>query len=221
MDRRYTDRDVKNDERLYQIALEYLGSYSGTFQVLIDMKRAYITGHRLNVVQIRTILNCMLADPFVVNMPVPEIRPFDASAVMLTNYRGSFGADEEDAQPRRPLMMMLRSRIKVDFSTSMNKTAYKIHQVDHRKTPVVYRPLAPERSEPRGWSKFHVDVHHECGTHLSDSTIQLLDLETANRLVAEGKRSWCHTCDRMSEVPWIIGDDGQRSKPKEDAEAKS
>lgn len=70
-ERKYTDRDVREDENLTDAAIDYLERYQGEFDFLVDCKMRIANGSGLNVGMIRGVLNCMRHDPRVKNLPEP------------------------------------------------------------------------------------------------------------------------------------------------------
>lgn len=70
---KYTDRDVREDLRLEDVAYEYLETYGGEFEPLV-MARATLEKYgRLSTSQIRVVLNCMRHDWNVAaELPIPE-----------------------------------------------------------------------------------------------------------------------------------------------------
>lgn len=69
----YTDRDVREDESLQNVALAYLRGYGGTFEPLVEAKDKLGRGNALPVQTIRMVLNCMRHDMSVVDrLPVPN-----------------------------------------------------------------------------------------------------------------------------------------------------
>jgi len=68
---KYTDRDVRENPELIQVAEEYLLRYEGEFSFLIDCKMRMANGMSLSTGHIRGILNCMRVDPRVHGLPEP------------------------------------------------------------------------------------------------------------------------------------------------------
>lgn len=81
---KYTDRDVREDESLRELALEYLAQYGGDFEPLTDAQAVLAEGETLPTQMIRKVLNCMRHDRDWVNkMPKPDrssnVLPFRTS----------------------------------------------------------------------------------------------------------------------------------------------
>lgn len=70
---KYTDRDVRdNKAHVTELVTDFLESYTGEFQFLIDCKMRLAQGLELTVGMMRGVLNCMRADPrILVDMPDP------------------------------------------------------------------------------------------------------------------------------------------------------
>src|SRR4051812_34470084 len=66
MDHAFTDEMVRQDRAdLTKAAMEYLATYKGSFQPILDARKALMEGYELGVAHIRTILNTMRADTSV------------------------------------------------------------------------------------------------------------------------------------------------------------
>jgi hypothetical protein len=78
MDRRYDNYDVRTDKRLRPLAYEFLKQYKGDFSFLNECRRFLNDRGYLGDSHVRGVLNSMLADPTVTNMPVPIKTVFDA-----------------------------------------------------------------------------------------------------------------------------------------------
>lgn len=70
-DRKFTDRDVRDDDGLVRIAYDYLQDYTGEFAFLVDMKMRALEFGDLSVGMVRGVLNCMRHDPRVTGLPRP------------------------------------------------------------------------------------------------------------------------------------------------------
>jgi hypothetical protein len=69
---RYTDRDVRENPELTQIAYDYLRNYGGDFEPLVEALRAFQQERWLPTNSIRVVLNCMRHDLNVANdLPAP------------------------------------------------------------------------------------------------------------------------------------------------------
>lgn len=72
-ERKYTDKDVRQDSTLRQIAEEYVVNYGGDFEPLVNAVRMMEEGEKLPTNIIRVVLNCMRHDREVANqLPNPE-----------------------------------------------------------------------------------------------------------------------------------------------------
>lgn len=70
---KYTDQDVREDDRLRTIALNYLAQYGGDYAPLVERKLELGRPHLISTRDIRVILNCMRHDFNVAaTLPRPE-----------------------------------------------------------------------------------------------------------------------------------------------------
>jgi hypothetical protein len=96
---RYTDRDVREDPRLEDFAYDYLDTYGGEFEPLVEARTTLAKYGRLGTHQIRVVLNCMRHDWHVANeLPVPEhaelAQVVDIDRPKKKFRRGSYYADK-------------------------------------------------------------------------------------------------------------------------------
>ncbi|HEY6021865.1 MAG TPA: hypothetical protein VIY48_18975 [Candidatus Paceibacterota bacterium] len=74
-ERKYTDRDVRENPELEKIALNYLKVYGGDFEPLVNAQGLLAAGHDLPTNIIRVVLNCMRHDrDYAADMPAPEAK---------------------------------------------------------------------------------------------------------------------------------------------------
>src|SRR6478735_10697790 len=86
-ERKYTDRDVREDDSLRPIVESYLDTYEGEFDYLVDMKMTWASGRDLTTPQVRGVLNCMRHDPRL-NIELPEpLQPSQGEVVSLVYRR--------------------------------------------------------------------------------------------------------------------------------------
>lgn len=70
---KYTDRDVREDGRLTELAITYLRTTGSTFEPIVRAQRVLAEEGALSVTAIRTVLNCMRQDFYLkIEMPIPE-----------------------------------------------------------------------------------------------------------------------------------------------------
>lgn len=75
---KYTDRDVREDPRLTELAIKYLQETGSTFDPIVRAQRILAEEGALPITAIRTVLNCMRQDFYLkIEMPIPE-RPLYA-----------------------------------------------------------------------------------------------------------------------------------------------
>lgn len=74
-ERKYTDRDVRENPELKEIALRYLNVYGGDFEPLVNAQGMLAAGGELPTNIIRVVLNCMRHDrDYAADMPQPEAK---------------------------------------------------------------------------------------------------------------------------------------------------
>jgi hypothetical protein len=160
VDRRYTDADVAADPSLRAIATRWLQSYEGSFAFLVGAKSVIEEGRHLSTSTLRGVLNCMLADATVINMPEPARKIFNAGS----NRFILVDADEviPPLQPRRavrkrayPYTLRMRTTFRKIYGISLSTNAKLVHMVDARKSMYVkYVEEDPDASRFRlqwGW----------------------------------------------------------------------
>jgi hypothetical protein len=127
---KYTDRQVAEDPEMYgRIATEYCRDYTGSFHVLVEYRERIAAGYPLNLMMVRTVLNCMLHDARVVDLPAPRYEP-----VSYKNHSGrvSFTDEDEDDEVQpvyREQYVKMPVRWKHDYGMSTSPRAYVIHRV--------------------------------------------------------------------------------------------
>lgn len=98
---KYTDRDVRENNCLVEMAYEYVENYTGDFEYLIDMKMRLAQGYDLTTPMVRGILNCMRHDPRVSGLPAP-LPPSEGVVVELRQPKRSKrrkGYDRDNPEP--------------------------------------------------------------------------------------------------------------------------
>jgi hypothetical protein len=83
---KYTERDVRDNPELEELAVEYVEQYSGEFEFLIDMKMRLAQRYALTTPMVKGILNCMRHDPRVSGLPAP-LPPEECSVLELRQPR--------------------------------------------------------------------------------------------------------------------------------------
>ena len=81
-ERKYTDRDVRENPDFYLTVLTYLAEYEGEFDFLVDCKMRVAMDRDLTVGMVRGILNCMRHDPRVTDLPEP-LQPHEAKVIQM------------------------------------------------------------------------------------------------------------------------------------------
>lgn len=191
---KYTSLDVRDDPQLRPLAYEYLKQYTGDFEFLRIAKMRWERGEYLHDGVIKGILNCMLADPRVAEMPSPTYRSFEPRnyTSMVDDYDDDF--EPEPVYPRRRSRQRLASSIipvkytiKFPFITSGNEQAQKLHFVDDKYEANWYRAL----------DEIQVRARLLCGSYFPVSGV-LLGLYDAVEIIAAGEREVCARCERFA-----------------------
>lgn len=201
----YYDDDVRRHEFEYrELAHRYLADYSGNFPPLLARQQMIMSAVPLGIKDIRLVLNCMLVDMRVKNMPMPDRSAFDAGGEVGYNlsedsdavYYDSFGGPEKRTKHRRPQIVM-KSKVNYDFGISNHVTSHVVHLVDHNKYPVTWYPYI---------SEIRVGTKWICQSEVrNESNCLLISLSRVSRLLdtvnANGKNTWkmCNTCWRIHQ----------------------
>lgn len=177
-DYRYTDRDVREDPRLAELAMAYLRTYGGEFEPLIEAKTYLrVVGPELPTAMVRKTLNCMRHDFNVADrMPVPRRAEVDFDRLLPTQQPVT------PAQRRPPFR--LRSVWKVPYLISTSKQASVYHLVDPLRSSIMYYPEAPEGSQ------YRVSIRAYCPSS---------SYQRALVFQAPEDRTLCKTCPRVQQ----------------------
>ena len=100
---KYTDRDVREDASLTELAIEYLKNYGGDFEPILNAQSALNLHGEINTVLTRVVLNCMRYDTNVSAMlPVPEhayVQPVVRRLKSVSSYANPKDAKCNNAEP--------------------------------------------------------------------------------------------------------------------------
>lgn len=161
MDGRYTDSDVRADASLRTLAESYLRTYAGTFDFLLETKRLVDLNWPINTPTIRGVLNCMLADPTVVNMPVPAKQVFDAGEQR----------EQEAIKPppttygrKVPYRVPLKVKWNYRYGISNHVQAKAIHALDVKRSNVAWYPQSTFNDGER---EYVWQVYWKCASYMS------------------------------------------------------
>jgi hypothetical protein len=151
-DRKYTDRDVRENPEMYRTVVDYLDAYEGEFDFLVDCKMRVAMDRDLTVGMVRGVLNCMRHDPRVTNLPEP-LPPYEGKVLHMPRkkkkvqrrdcdieeFHGRHGFRFEDhpefdgyypCEGKYPINrrdFMVPASVKVPFM--MSKSGKMIHQI--------------------------------------------------------------------------------------------
>lgn len=157
-DYKYTDRDVREDSRLTELAEAYLRTYGGEFEPLIEAKHYLRVVGPMPTAMVRRTLNCMRQDTQVAGqMPVPQ-RAFVVDD-FTTPSPGS-------KQPKTTRVIRrafdLRCRWNMDYYAATSKQATAYHLLDKELSTIRYWPETGEYQER---------VRSMCGVHLATGVL--------------------------------------------------
>lgn len=147
-DYRYTDRDVREDPRLTDLAIAYLQQYGGDFDPLVRAKRVMNQGGEMTTVIIRTVLNCMRHDVNVADkMPVPTTPFYIVSEQPFVKKVHKIKAKDEYRPP-----IELKTTWKKPYIAATTKTASAYHLLDPVLSSITYNPMTKEyRARPKAY----------------------------------------------------------------------
>lgn len=196
MEVRYVVQDVSADPRLRPLALDYLSKYNGEFMFLRLMRNNMTDGATLSNAQIKGILNCMLSDPQVVNMPIPVHKVFDAAATL-----DPFNEYPVIERPKTKYMQQKLHRfiteLNTPFGTSLHTRTEKIHFV---RTPI--------DAWMTNYDTIRFMASWGCTGRIPEERAALLTHEQAVELIMHGDRRYCPQCESVSELkPTITSTD--------------
>jgi len=135
-DYRYTDRQVREDPTLTELAYDYLRSYGGDYEYLVDCKEALHFRQDLTTAQIRGVLNCMRHDVHArAAMPKPIFEPFQPRP-----RRQHPPKLQVVREVYRPNVIELKAHFKGTYVTSTHRQAKKSHLLDHERSALLYYP---------------------------------------------------------------------------------
>ncbi len=201
-DRKYTDADVRHDPNLKPLALAYISVYKGEFEPLVKLTEIVRTHgvHELTVSQARMVLNCMLHDANVINLPTPSRTPFDAAE----HYPSAYAVARKIRKQPLPSVIPMKSKWKDPFFFSTWPTAKLLHVV--RNTDRYRSQWTPVRYF-REQHELRFDIWIECSTHVPRGIGAFASHAQANHKVMHEGKKLCKQCMDYSGK-WEINEDG-------------
>lgn len=205
--RKYTYDEVSRDYELFErIAKAYLQQYSGSWAPIIDLQQGLKASPETKLVPgvVKMVLNTMLHDCTVINMPRRPRSIFNASAPNLlgSGYRARKGYDWDVDGPVRKVEVRkrpfeLKGKWKKPYAVALGKAAYVVHVLDKEVQPFMFYPNADIKYIPR--------IRWFCSSETrKEWNVKFLTEEQAKALIGKvnrnGKRTWhwCIKCDDMS-----------------------
>lgn len=214
-DRKYTDEDVRADDSLRTLALAYVKTYQGEFPPLARLEYLVRTDQLvgLTVSQARMVLNCMLHDANVINLPTPTGKVFNAA-----EHYSPTGRISREHRPRiqtvRPLpsVIPLRSSWKDPFLYSSWQTAKLIHVIRNKDKHSSWMPVNYMRDQHELQYRLWV----ECATHVPKDYATFASHARANELVIHAGKKLCKECAQYTSK-WQAHEVSGLIIPKEEA----
>lgn len=135
MTRRWQDSDVRSRPELRSIVEDYLSQYSGDFPYLVEARRASMH-NQLRVPVIRGVLNCMMGDSKVVDMPEPIDSTFSAQprrrGISFEEEDPFPSFEEPEPTPFGPKTVYLNVKWKMTHGVINHKVSRVLHLIDPR-----------------------------------------------------------------------------------------
>lgn len=135
MTQRFEIVHVRGREDLRELVKEYLDQYSGSFDYLLWAKNMHDKGYPMGDSVVKGVLNCMVSDPRVTNMPRPVLPPgFDASLAARSDdpFSPTLVGDAFSDGDRSwyPKVFRLKTKWRPTFGVSLRPQACLIHTID-------------------------------------------------------------------------------------------
>lgn len=221
---------------LAALAVRYVQQYAGDFHYLVDMRNrvARMGEKSLSRYMVKGVLNCMLHDPNVDNLPHPGSLVFDAEEeieeVRVTRRRryrvydaredanadwelamDEAGFEEEEVGPSPYRRIEMRSRWKFDYGISDHAKACRVHIIDPTYPAVRWYPGGTNPGDTTtDWTNPWVELRLKwlCKTAWSmgrSPRYELFDHEAAWKLIETSPEwDWCATCQRIEEKQHVL-----------------
>jgi hypothetical protein len=130
---RYTERDVRENEELRELAESYVRNYGGEFDPLLRAFNMLSMDGALTTAMTRTVLNCMRHDENVASI-LPEPKGYTMSDRLTPR--------QPKQRKREPRMIRLQLfKLNYDYVVNLHPQAKWYHQIDHTRTLAYWYPL--------------------------------------------------------------------------------
>lgn len=133
---RYTDRDVRENPEFIPLVHNYLKSYEGEFQYLVDCKMALMHHGALPTALMRGVLNCMRNDARIVGQ-LPTPLPIQLEAEVIPMKRKAkwtklkyLDCDITEPHPAHP-----REQVSADVVRNYCHGIYEINRISFYRLP--------------------------------------------------------------------------------------
>lgn len=129
-DRRYFDRDLRENPDLLDIAIDYAWNYPGDWEPLVAARELVRMTDSLPLPTARLVLNCMRADPHVAGSlpPPPRLTVVRSEEERFRPRRPDPPRRPVKREPPTPTFINVPIRVKATFGISAHR-GYKTHLV--------------------------------------------------------------------------------------------
>jgi hypothetical protein len=144
---KYTERDVRENDELRDLAETYVRNYGGEFDPLVRAFNMLSMDGALTTAMTRTVLNCMRHDINIASqLPEPRGYTLPERPHVLTNVK------KKKEPKREPKMLYIGARlgswqvysykckINFDYVINLHMQAKWYHQIDHSRTVLCFYP---------------------------------------------------------------------------------
>lgn len=146
---RFTVAHVMQHDSLRDVAYRYLQQWQGDYPFLVAAKKLVMRGEPLMVASIKGVLNCMLSDPNVTGLVIPEPVKFHAELTRKTIPRPADMFSDE-RPPHYPLRIQLNTTWHKPFVISRAHNAKLVHTLNQGGSYLIYYSPDPDsNNEPR------------------------------------------------------------------------
>lgn len=148
-ERKFTDRDVREDPWLASLARDYALRYTGEFEFMVAARELAAVDN-MPVAVVRGVLNCMRADPLVAgSLPAPRAPLAVVPDPPRTQPPARQSRPVHEHEQRRPDSITMPVTFKKPLVFGVPKMGYKLHVVDHAECkwsshhwrPLHYQPV--------------------------------------------------------------------------------
>jgi hypothetical protein len=196
---RYTDRHIRENPKLYDLAVSYARGYAGDYEFLVSAHHYAVTRGSLPVGVARGVLNCMRLD-----LSVADELPNPYNLAVVETRRGHLTVVPDKPNTRRPptpLVANFKYGYLVSTSPSANDREPIAHVLHHARSGLV-----------ADGGRVQIDLYAWCGWHVTNRDYHGRWRDMTGQLVEEqGERRLCRGCvkrmTRAATTPVEIEED--------------